>query len=79
MVYMPQLLCHTLLNGNCNGYRCADHGVVAQRKIAIFIVLICLKKCSFLSKISTFLAKNPSFLPFTVFICFNAFLPEMLN
>ena len=73
------LLAHAFLNGNCNGNGCAYHGVVAHRKSAIFIVLIRLKKYSFLSKISVFLAEKLLFLPFIVFICFNAFLPEMLN
>ena len=51
------LLAHAFLNGNCNGNGCAYHGVVAQRKIAIFIVLIRLKKCPFLSKIGAFWVK----------------------
>lgn len=73
------LLLHSLFdcNSNCNGS--TDHGIVAQRKIAIFIVLIRFKKYPFLSKISAFLAEKLLFLPFIVFICFNAFLPEMLN
>lgn len=57
--------------------RCADHGIVAQRKIAIFIVLVYLKNYPFLSKISAFLAKNLLFLHSIVFICFNVFLLQM--
>ena len=41
------LLAHAFLNGNCNGNGCAYHGVVAQRKTAIFIVLIRLKNTHF--------------------------------
>ena len=41
------LLAHAFLNCNCNGNGCAYHGVVAQRKTAIFIVLIRLKNTHF--------------------------------
>ena len=73
------LLFHALFDGDRDRNGSAYHGVVAHRKSAIFIVLIRLKQCQFLSKISVFLAEKLLFLPFIVFICFNAFLPEMLN
>lgn len=64
------LLGHALLNCNCNGYRCTNHGVVAQAKLPFQGVSIWLKICPILRIFNTFF---PYYGAFFVFLHVNTF------